>query len=511
MIATLLDAFEALPVNFWTLFWLLYTAYVVAAALFIISENRMPSITLAWLLSFVALPIVGVVLYLFLGRNVQFFNERLHLISQGADTELGKRLRPLVERQAALINNISHDTSRSIAQRRLVEMVRRTGLSVLSAADRVEILQNATEKYPRLVADVEAASDSIHMEYFIWEADEYMQGFGDLLIRKAQAGVEVRVLFDALGSSFLLWKNRGYVRRLRQGGVKILPYLDFLGLLRLHTVNYRNHRKIAVIDGMIGYTGGLNMGEEHLKGAGPYSGWRDTHLRITGDTVAILQGIFVTSWYNTTQEALTDLRYFPEATPSDAPGTPLQIVLSGPDSEWHAIEQLYFLMILSAQRHVYIQSPFFIPGPSIAEALRVAALSGVDVKIMCAPVDTASPLANWAANTYFMEMVKAGATVHLYQPAYLHAKTISIDSAVCSIGTANMDIRSFNINYEMNAVIYEAAKTEELEAAFIEDLTHCEIFSAGEYASPRAAESVPRFGGALALAAALGRRGRPVP
>jgi cardiolipin synthase len=495
MIPALLNALEAPQFTWWTLALLLYSIYIVGAALFIISENRMPPVTLAWLLSFLAVPVLSVLFYLFIGHRVQLRDRRLHLIPQGSDTELSARLRPLVARQASLISEISHDTSRSMAQRRLVEMVRRTGLSVLSSAEEVEILQDAAAKYPRLIDDIEAAQDSIHMEYFIWQADAYMQEFGDRLIRKAQAGVEVRVLFDALGSHFLLWKNRGYLQRLRRGGVKIMPYLNFIGLFRLHTVNYRNHRKIAVIDGKVGYTGGLNMGEEHLKGAGPYTAWRDTHLRLTGDTVAILQGIFVTSWYNTTKELLTDLRYFPEAEPSSTTGTPVQIVLSGPDSEWHAIQQLYFLMILSAQNHVYIQSPFFVPEQSVAEALRVAALSGVDVKIMCAPVDTESRLANWAANTYFMEMVKAGAKVYLYLPGYMHAKTLSIDSVVCSIGTANMDIRSFTINYEMNAVLYDAAKTEELEMAFHTDLEHCRPFTADEY---RRRGRISRFRDSLA-------------
>jgi cardiolipin synthase len=374
-------------------------------------------------------------------------------------------------------------------------MGRRTGLSILTAADEVEILQDAQSKYPRLEADIEAAQDSIHMEYFIWEADAYMEKFGDLLIRKARAGVEVRVLFDALGSHFLMWKNRGYLNRLRQGGVHIYPYLNFLGLLRLHTVNYRNHRKIAVIDGKIGYTGGMNMGEEHLVGAGPYTAWRDTHLRLMGDTVTILQGIFATSWYNTTHEPLLEGRYFPTHDKVPAKPIPIQIVLSGPDSEWHAIQQQYFLMILAALEHVYIQSPFFIPNAAVSEAIRVAALSGVDVKLMFAPRDTGGDLANWAANTYFLDMVDAKAKVYLYQPAYLHAKTLSIDSAVCSIGTANMDIRSFTTNYEMNAVIYDAEKTKELEAAFEKDLEGCVPFDAKAY---RALPRLVRFRDSLA-------------
>ena len=471
--------FHLPPLTVGTVLWTIYLVYMISSAIYIISENRPPSITMAWLLSFLALPLVGVLIYIFFGRTVEFFNTRW--IEQNTDTSLLQRLRPLLARQRKLTETIRTDVNRKEAQRRLVEMGRRTGLSILTAGDQVEILQDAQTKYPRLEADIEAAQSSIHMEYFIWEADGYMQRFGDMLIRKAQAGVEVRILFDALGSHFLLWKNRGYLNRLRRGGVKIYPYLNFLGLWRLHTINYRNHRKITVIDGKIGYTGGMNMGEEHLIGAKPYDAWRDTHLRLTGDTVAILQGIFVTSWYNTTQETLTDLHYFPEHDAQPDNPIPIQIVLSGPDSQWHAIQQQYFLMVLSAQHHVYIQSPFFIPNSSMAEAIRVAALSGIDVKLMFAPRDTGSPIANWAANTYFLDMVEARAKVYLYKPAYLHAKTLSIDSSVCSIGTANMDIRSFTINYEMNAILYDAEKTKELEAAFEKDLEGCELFDAEAY------------------------------
>lgn len=476
-----LPEFLVFDINVGIILWTLYFVYMITSAIYMISENRQPSVTMAWILSFFALPIIGVLIYIFFGRTVHIFKPRINLLEQNPDTELLQRVRPLLARQKELATTIRNDPLRQDTQRRLVEMGRRTGLSILTAAENVQILQDAHAKYAQLEADIEAAQSSIHMEYFIWQADDYMQRFGDLLIRKAQTGVEVRVLFDALGSHFLLWKNRRYLNRLRRGGVKIYPYLNFLGLWRLHTINYRNHRKIAVIDGKIGYTGGMNMGKEHLIGAKPYGAWRDTHLRLTGDTVAILQGIFATSWFNTTHEALTDLHYFPEhATLPDNP-IPIQIVLSGPDSQWHAIQQQYFLMILSAQHHVYIQSPFFIPNSSMSEAIRVAALSGIDVKLMFAPRDTGSPIANWAANTYFLDMVEAHAKVYLYKPAYLHAKTLSIDSSVCSIGTANMDVRSFNINYEMNAMIYDAAKTQELENAFEQDLADCEVFDAKAY------------------------------
>jgi cardiolipin synthase len=275
-------------------------------------------------------------------------------------------------------------------------------------------------------------------------------------------------------------KHKDYLKMLRDGGVQIYPYLNYLAPFKLHTINYRNHRKIAVIDGKIGYTGGLNMGEEHLKGAGPYTAWRDTHLRITGDAVNVLQGIFVNGWYNTTKEALTQMEYFGELQESDD-FMPVQIVGSGPDTQWYAIQQQYFFMILAAEKSVYLQSPFFVPDPSIAEAFKAAALSGVDVRIMCAPRDTENPVSNWAANTYFIDMVRAGVRVYLYQPAYLHSKTLCIDGSLCSIGTANLDLRSLQVNYELNTVLYDPALACSLEQDFLRDLEHCVEFKVDEY------------------------------
>jgi cardiolipin synthase len=203
-------------------------------------------------------------------------------------------------------------------------------------------------------------------------------------------------------------------------------------------------------------------------------------LRLTGDTVAILQGIFVNGWYNTTNEKLTDACYFGDGAESEEI-LPIQLVGSGPDTQWYAIQQLYFFMILAAEKTVFLQSPFFIPDPSIAEALKAAALSGVDVRLMCAPRDTENPVSNWAANTYFCDMVRAGVRVFLYQPAYLHAKTVCIDGSLCSIGTANLDLRSLQINYELNTVLYEQRLACQLEQDFLQDLEQCVEFTLDDY------------------------------
>jgi cardiolipin synthase len=263
----------------------------------------------------------------------------------------------------------------------------------------------------------------------------------------------------------------------------------FSPLYQLHTLSYRNHRKIAVIDGRIGYSGGLNMTEKHLTGPYGFSGWRDTHARVRGEAVPILQGVFATMWHNSTDENLFAPRYFPDVH-EDVPDVPVQVVSAGPDSKWEAIRQSYLAMIAVAEYHVYLQSPFLILDTSVAEAMKTAALAGIDVRVMIAPRGAEFSPAYRAGYTYAADMARAGVKVLLYEGAYFHSKTVCVDSAICSIGSANMDIRSFSINYETNLVIYDETTTRELEADFQADLGHCVPFSAAAY---QARTPVARF------------------
>jgi cardiolipin synthase len=255
----------------------------------------------------------------------------------------------------------------------------------------------------------------------------------------------------------------------------------------LHTISYRNHRKIAIIDGVIGYTGGLNIGQEQVDGGSVFQGWRDTHLRLVGTAALVLQAVFAVDWANAVDENLMVPEHFPPVPPDTSEeDIPVQITVSGPDSRWRAIRQLYFALINSARDHVYIQSPFFILDPTISEALKASALSGVDVEIMLGDVGAGWGLPYWAGNTYIAEVASAGAKFLLYRrDRYFHPKTISIDSEICSIGSANMDIRSFSINYELNAVIYDRNTTLELERAFLRDREQCEVFSLEKYQKSR--------------------------
>jgi len=466
--------------NIFTGFVTLLAVYALGVSVFLVMENRRPQSTLAWMLVLFFAPGLGLLVYLFFGRDNKAFSKRRKLLMQDLDANARPLLSPIRSRQDAELARLE---SASFSGKKVATLVRRNSLSALTSRNRVEIQQDAAKFYPRLVEDVKAARHSVHLQYFIWAVDPFTNHLKQILIEKAQAGVEVRLLYDPIGSQAHV--GRRYVRDMRAAGIKIAPTSP---LYRLHTISYRNHRKITVIDGAIGYTGGMNIGQEHLDGGKGFASWRDTQVRVVGESATILQAVFMVDWYNAVGENLFHDRYFPAyATESPEDRVPVQILTSGPDSQWAAIRQLYAFMIVSAQKHVYLQSPFFIPDPTIAEALRAAALSGVDVKVMVSARPSGNPLPDWAGNTYIEEIVKAGVRVFLYEKGYLHAKTVSIDAEICSIGSANIDIRSFSINYELNAVFYSEQIAKELEKDFERDLEYCNKFNPETYHKRNAA------------------------
>lgn len=455
----------------WTLL-----AYGLVVGVWLILENRSPQSTFAWLFLLLIFPIVGVLVYVFFGRGRHAFSREDKLMQQVLTAERGLDFVLFSAQQRERIERVAQEEPVAY-RRKLLNLVQNNATSAITDRNRLELLQDAAQKYPRLLADVEAARHSIHMAYYIWEDDEFTNKLKDLLIGKAKEGVEVRILVDAQGLSV----SRKYLREMRAGNVQMFTYYNYQSPFKIHTVSYRNHRKIVVIDGAIGYMGGLNISQDHLDGGKHFDSWRDTHLRIEGEAARMLQGVFLTSWYNTTQEQLPVADYFPPLDPLFKGYLPIQITTSGPDSQWQAIRQIYFQMITAAEKHLYIQSPFFIPDESIMEALKAAALAGVDVRIMCAPRGTTYTIPYWAAHTYFADLVSAGVRVFLYQKGYFHPKTVNVDSVICSVGTANMDIRSFSINYEINAIIYDAKTAQKLAQDFLHDLGYCTEFTLADY------------------------------
>jgi cardiolipin synthase len=463
--------------------------YALVTGVFLLMENRRPQSTLAWMLVFFFAPGFGLLVYFLFGRDSKAFSKRRKLLMQDLEANALPLLAPILSRQDAELARLE---TKGVGRRKLARLVRRNSLSVLTRCNRVEIQQDAAKFYPSLIEDIKAAQDSIHLQYFIWAVDPFTDRLTQILIEKASAGIEVRLLYDPIGSQAHV--GRRYVRNMLAVGIRMAPTSPFY---HLHTISYRNHRKITVIDGAIGYTGGMNIGQEQLDGGEGFDSWRDTHVRLVGEGAAVLQAVFMVDWYNAVRENLFYAKYFPAgATDPEEGDVPVQILTSGPDSQWAAIRQLYAFMIVSAQRHVYIQSPFFIPDATIAEALREAALSGVDVKVMVSARPSGNRLPDWAGNTYIEEIVSAGVRVFLYQKGYLHAKTISIDSEICSIGSANIDIRSFSVNYELNAVFYSARVARELESDFERDLAQCTEFDLAAYqdrgAAVRFRDSVAR-------------------
>jgi cardiolipin synthase len=469
--------------NIFTILATALALYALVVSIFVITENRRPQSTLAWMLVLFFAPGIGLLVYLFFGRDGKAFSKRSKLLMQDLEATALPLLSPLLSRQDSELARLSNE---SLAGKKLSRLVRRNSRSALTTRNRVEIQQDAARFYPTLIEDLRSARQSIHLQYFIWAVDPFTESVKQILIEKASAGVEVRLLYDPQGSQAHV--GRRYVRDMLARGIQMAPTSP---LYHLHTISYRNHRKITVIDGVIGYTGGMNMGQEHLEGGEGFDSWRDTQVRLVGESVAILQAVFMVDWYNAVGENLFRAKHFPaDAADRVESNIPVQILTSGPDSQWAAIRQLYGLMVVSARQHVYLQSPFFLPDATLAEALTAAALSGIEVKVMVSARPSGNRLPDWAGHTFIEEIVTAGVRVFLYDKGYLHAKTISIDSEICSIGSANIDIRSFSINYELNAVFYSEQIAKQLEADFERDLAYCKEFDPEEY---RKRGTVARF------------------
>lgn len=455
-----------------TVVLLVVVAYSAAVAIFIVTENRSPQSTFAWLMLLIVMPGFGLVVYLLFGRDHRVFSRDRKLAHQELDRLASAGGPPEAE---GILEQLVRD-SPSAYKRRLLRLAHANSNSALTVRNHLEVLQDASEAYPKLIADIRQATRSIHLEYYIWAADAFTEQLKPLLGEKVREGVEVRLLYDPIGSySALSWRH---IREMRANGVEMRP---FSPIYRLHTIAYRNHRKIAIIDGSIGHIGGMNIGQEALDGGPGFTHWRDTALRVVGDAAVSLQRVFATDWFNATGEQLEERDLAAGSLEGADASLPIQITTSGPDSEWEAIRQVYFLMILSAEHRVYIQSPFFIPDPTIAEALSAAALADVDVRIMLAPRGAFYQVPYWAANTYARELASAGVRFYFYRTGYFHPKALVIDGEICSVGSANLDVRSFSINYEINSIIYDRATAHELERDFLADLEECDEFNPEEY------------------------------
>ena len=440
---------------------------VITSIIILLDESKSSESTIAWLLIIFIFQWIGVIFYILLGINWKKGN----IVQQRPEDIFGKYLNPALERQKNYIKSSLeenkdekyNDTVKSI------RLLMSGNNSILTLNNRVKLYFNGQETFNDLMKDLEKAKDSIHMEFFIWRSDQLGERIKDILIEKAKSGVDVKLIFDGLGSFRKI--SFKYRRELRENGIQYKYFLDLNSTVARLKINYRNHRKIVIIDGRKGYTGGMNIGQEYIDGGKRFDSWRDTALRLTGDSVKLLQALFLTDWRSSGSKQILDEKLFPAFHPADIQ-IPMQIAVSGPDSKWSSIEQLYFLLITNANSEVWIQSPYFIPNDSILKALQISALSGVKINLMMTGIpDKRAPF--WAAQTYFDVLLESGVRIFQYKKGFLHSKYLIADRDISTVGTCNMDIRSFRINFEVNTVLYDRLIASQLVDQFNKDLKFC--------------------------------------
>ena len=436
----------------------------------LIYDERDPSTTLAWALLLFTFPGLGLLLYIICGRNWRSIGRRDTTLANA--NRLGdEQLRPIYDawsRQAS-----EHLATQPLFASRLARAITRQNDTRLLPCKNLTIMPEGAIKFPALFADIERATDSIHLEYFIWESDEMTGRLCDLLARKITEGVQVRVLYDWIGSMPF---RKQQLAALKAAGGSVRA--DIAHWSRL---NYRNHRKMAIIDGRICYTGGMNMGQEYIDGKPRYESWRDTHVRFEGPLVTELQRLFCEQWYCVTQESLFIDRYFPKLTITGEERTVWsQLAYSGPETPFLAIRNAYLLAISAAEKTVRIQSPYFVPDEPIAEALNTQSLAGVEVDFMMTGIPDKKIAWN-AAFSYIDDFVEAGGRMHQYMAGFFHAKAMTIDGAVAIIGTTNFDIRSFMLHDELSLFFYDAEVAEEQDRYFAADREKCQVVDHSTY------------------------------
>ncbi|PLT33940.1 cardiolipin synthase [Bacillus sp. V5-8f] len=450
-------------------FSVLLTLSVVVIGIIIFLENRHPTQTLTWLVVFGAFPLVGFIFYFLFGRN--FRKERMF------------RKKYFLDKEAFLRVNGEPDISNERIlemgehQQKLFKLAQRIGNSPISFGTETTILTNGEETFSHILEELKKANHHIHMEYYIVRHDKIGIDIKDILIQKAKQGVKIRFLYDAVGS----WQlSREYIQDLKNAGVEMVAFgpvrLPFLN----NKFNFRNHRKIIVIDGQTAFMGGLNIGDEYLGRNEHFGFWRDTHLMLRGEAVRSLQLIFLQDWYYSTDHSfLTDEYLSPMPIVHKHGG--VQMIAGGPDNEWTVIKSIFFSMITSAKESVWIASPYFIPDDDIFQALKIAALSGLDVRLLV-PKNPDKRIVFHASRSYFPELLDAGVRIFEYKHGFMHSKIVIVDNELASIGTSNMDMRSFHLNFEVNAFLYKTRSTEKLVNDYLHDILesreiHIETFS----------------------------------
>lgn len=445
--------------------------FIFQTATILIGEYKRPAKTVAWLVVLFIFPIIGFIMYYFLAKE---YTQRKTVRRKGR--------RRSSETRHQWMGMGSHNKERVeepyyelFKDSRLCGLLHNIPGSAISPNNRVEVLRNADITYEAMLKAIEKAEKHIHFEFYTIRHDVIGKRFQEALIRKAMQGVKVRVIYDGIGSYTL---STAYINRFKQAGIEIYPFLRPLIAFFDKRMNYRNHRKIIVIDGLVGFVGGINIGDEYLGGDPKLGFWRDTHLMLHGDSVYYLQTTFMTDWLFVSGERLADNSLFPEHHESKT--SLVQVISSGPDAYWDSIQEMFFAGIVAAKKRVYMTTPYFIPDASITMALKTAVLSGVDVRIIL-PYKADSRIVQYASRSYLLELMQAGVQFYLYRKGFMHAKVMIIDHMMATVGTANVDMRSFFSNFELNAVMFNQEVIDRLEADFWMDLKESDELKLSEF------------------------------
>lgn len=456
---------------FWRIFALVFLATAIPVAVMVILEKRSPFKTIAWVLVLILIPIFGLVFYLFFGQEYR----KQKLFSRRGVKSL-RNIRKLSSKQLREIDQPHlHLNSAVLEKKNIIRLLLNNSDSLLTTGNKCEILNNGEETFQAIFAAIKSAQHHIHLEYYIFEDDKIGNQVKDLLITKSKEGVEIRIIVDDVGSWDL---KEEFFDDLKNNGIEIYPFMEVRFPRLTSRVNYRNHRKILIVDGKIGFTGGINIADRYIVGKPKIGPWRDTHLKIMGDAVATMQVVFAADWFFVINENLTGDQYFPPLT--EKIGTPVQISASGPDSDWKNIEQAYFSAILNAREYVYITTPYLMPPQNIVSALKTAALSGIDVRIII-PEKSDAITPKWCSFSYIEQFLEAGIKIYFYQTGFIHSKTLMIDDIFSTIGTTNLDFRSMETNFEINAFVYEKKFTRLLVKYFTNDMRNSREIKLSEW------------------------------
>ncbi|GEO70351.1 cardiolipin synthase [Levilactobacillus acidifarinae] len=443
----------------------------VLAFLTVFREKRDIAATWAWMLVLVLVPIVGFIAYAFIGRKLP--KGRMFRLQHQVAMQLDERLqqqRQKLGKQIMPADRISHSVIN------MVNMFMSTDQAFLARQNKVQVITDGHDLFRMIMEDIEQATSSVHIEFYTFYNDRIGNEILDLLVQKAKADVEVRVIYDPWGSMGT-WKR--FFKPLMDAGGHVEPFLGTRSAVIDFRLNFRDHRKIVTVDGRVGYVGGFNIGDQYLGRKEKFGYWRDTHLRIIGSGVFSLQARFMLDWNATDRDhpfndQKIDSRYFPLTTVKGE--TSLQIVSSGPDSDLQQIKMGYMRMIQTAEKSLWIQTPYLIPDDSVLDSLRIAAMAGIDVRIMI-PDKPDHAFVYRATQYYARQLANDGVKIYYYHNGFIHAKTMVVDGKLASVGSANMDYRSFKLNFEINAFVYDEQIATQLENIYKIDMTHSELIT----------------------------------